>query len=113
MNKETINKWTLLIVVFFISVVFLAMIRQFLMAIILAGIFSSLSYPMYRKFEIGFGGCRMLASAVTLILIIVVVLVPLSGLLEIITSQVVKVSTADQQRRRRCAVLRSRDHPLG
>jgi len=94
MNKETVNKWTLLIVVFLISVVFLAMIRQFLLAIILAGIFSALSYPMYRKFEIRFGGRRMLASAITIILIIFVVLVPLSGLLGIIATQAVKIGSA-------------------
>jgi len=93
MNKELVNKWTLLIVVFLISVVFLAMIRQFLMAIILAGIFSALSYPMYRKFKIGFGGRRMLASAITIILIIFVVLVPLSGLLGIIATQAVKIGS--------------------
>lgn len=93
MNREMVNKWTLLIVVFLISAVFLAMIRQFLLVIVLAGIFSALSYPMYRKFEIRFGGRRMLASAIIIILIIFVVLVPLSGLVGIIATQAVKVGT--------------------
>jgi predicted PurR-regulated permease PerM len=93
MNRETVNKWTLLIVVLLISVVFLAMIRQFFMAIVLAGIFSALSYPMYRKFKILFGGRRMLSSAITILLIIFVVLVPLSGLLGIVAAQAVKVGT--------------------
>jgi len=94
MNKETVSKYTLLVVVFLISAVFLVMIRQFLMATILAGIFSALSYPMYRKFEIWFGGRRMPASAVTLIIIVCVVIVPLSGLLGIIAAQAVKVGAA-------------------
>jgi len=93
MNKETVNKWTLLIVVFLISVVFLTMIRQFLLAIVLAGIFSALSYPMYRKFKTGLGGRRRLASAIIIILIIFVVLVPLSGLLGIVATQAVKIGS--------------------
>lgn len=93
MNREMVNKWTLLLVVFLISAVFLAMIRQFLLVIVLAGIFSAITYPIYRKFEIRFGGRRMLASAITIILIIFVVLVPLSGLVGIIATQAVKIGT--------------------
>ena len=93
MNREMVNKWTLLLVVFLISAVFLAMIRQFLLVIVLAGIFSAITYPMYRKFEIRFGGRRLLASAITIILIIFVVLVPLSGLVGIIATQAVKIGT--------------------
>jgi len=58
MNKEAINKWVLLLLVFFISALFLSMISQFLMAIFLAGIFSALSYPLYRRFEKWFKGRR-------------------------------------------------------
>ena len=61
MNKEAINKWVLLLLVFFISALFLSMICQFLMAIFFAGIFSALSYPLYRRFERWFKGRRTLA----------------------------------------------------
>ncbi len=77
MNKEAINKWVLLLLVFFISALFLSMISQFLMAIFLAGIFSALSYPLYRRFEKWFKGRRSLASIATLLLIVFVVLLPL------------------------------------
>jgi predicted PurR-regulated permease PerM len=94
MNKEAINRWVLLLLVFFISALFLSMIRQFLMAIFMAGIFSALSYPLYRRFERWFKGRRSLASIATLILIIFVVILPLGGLLGIVTGQAIKVGEA-------------------
>jgi predicted PurR-regulated permease PerM len=94
MNKEAINRWVLLLLVFFISALFLSMIRQFLMAIFLAGIFSALSYPLYRRLERWFGGRRTLASLATLLLIVVVVLLPLGGLLGVVTGQAIKVGEA-------------------
>ena len=94
MNNEAINKWVLLLLVFFISALFLSMIRQFLMAIFLAGIFSALSYPLYRRFEKWFKGRRSLASLGTLFLIIIVVILPLGGLLGVVTGQAIKVGEA-------------------
>ena len=94
MNKEAINKWVLLLLVFFITALFLSMISQFLMAIFLAGIFSALSYPLYRRFERWFKGRRGLASAATLLLIVFVVLLPLGALLGIVTAQAIKVGEA-------------------
>jgi predicted PurR-regulated permease PerM len=94
MNKEAINRWVLLLLVFFISALFLSMIRQFLMAIFLAGIFSALSYPLYRRLERWFGGRRGLASLATLLLIVIVVLLPLGGLLGVVTGQAIKVGEA-------------------
>ena len=81
----------LLLLLLFISALFLTMIRQFLMAIFLAGIFSALATPLYRWLRKKFGGRRVLASLVTLLLIIFVVLLPLSGLLGIVTAQAIKV----------------------
>jgi predicted PurR-regulated permease PerM len=96
MDKKSVNKWTLLVVVLLISALFLTMIRQFLIAIFLAGVFSALSFPMYRRFEIWFGGRRIPASAVTIIIIVCVILVPLAGLLGIVANQAVKVGTLSQ-----------------
>ncbi|MGD8261470.1 MAG: hypothetical protein PVG70_06355 [Desulfobacterales bacterium] len=61
------------------------------MAIFPAGIFSALSYPLYRRFEVWFRGRRSLASISTLLIIIFVVLPPLGGSLGIITAQAIKV----------------------
>jgi predicted PurR-regulated permease PerM len=94
MNKEAINQWVLLLLVLFISALFLSMIRQFLMAIFMAGIFSALSYPLYRRFDRWFGGRRALASFATIFLIVFVIIIPLGALLGIVTAQAIKVGEA-------------------
>lgn len=91
MNKESVQRWSLLLLVLLISALFLAMIRQFLMAIFLAALFAALAHPLYQRFVRWFRGRRALASLATLLLLTIVVLVPLSGLLGIITAQAVKV----------------------
>ncbi len=91
MQKAATNKWVLLLLVFFISALFLAMIRQFLMAIFLAGIFSALAYPLYKRLEKWFGGLRVLASLGTLVLIVLVIILPLGALMGIVTAQAIKV----------------------
>ena len=91
MSKEAVNRWTLAVVALLISALFLTMIRQFIMPLILAGIFSALSYPIYTKFEKWFGGRRGPASAATVIIILCVIIVPLSGLLAVVAAQAVKI----------------------
>lgn len=94
MDKEALNRRALLVVVLFISALFLAMIRQFLMAIVLAGIFSSMAYPLYRKLRDTFRGRRHLASIITVLLIVCVVLIPLGGLIGMVASEAIKVGGA-------------------
>ena len=91
MNHDTVNKSVLLLLVVFISAIFLSMIRSFLMAIFLAGIFSALARPLYKRFERWYGGRRGLASLSTLLLIVMVVILPLGALMGIVTAQAVKV----------------------
>ena len=91
MNKESVQRWSLLLFVLLISILFLAMIRQFLMAIFLAALFAALAHPLYQRFVRWFRGRRALASLATLLLLTIIVLVPLSGLLGIVTAQAVKV----------------------
>ena len=91
MNRDTVNKSVLLLLVVFISAIFLSMIRSFLMAIFMAGIFSALAYPVYRRFERWYGGRRALASLTTLILIVFVVILPLGALMGVVTAQAIKI----------------------
>jgi len=91
MQQGNLNKSVVLLCAFLVTAVFLSMIRQFLMAILLAGIFSSLAHPIYRRFERWFGGRRALASIVTLLLIVTGILLPLGGLLGMITAQAIEV----------------------
>ncbi len=90
-KNESMNKVFLLLLVAFISAVFLSMIRQFLMAILLAGIFAGLARPTYLRFQRWFRGRRGLSSVATLLLIIMVVLIPFAVLVGIITNQAINV----------------------
>jgi predicted PurR-regulated permease PerM len=91
MNRDTVNKSVLLLLAISISAVFLSMIKSFLMAIFLAGIFSALARPLYKRFEKWFAGRRAIASLVTLVLIVIVVILPLGILMGIVTAQAIKV----------------------
>lgn len=91
MQRHTINNLVLLSLVFLISALFFSMIRHFLMAIFLAGIFSALAQPIYLRITRLLKGCPRIASMLTILLFILVVLVPLSGLVSVITAQAVKV----------------------
>jgi predicted PurR-regulated permease PerM len=94
MDKRQINRSVVLLLALAISALFLSMIRQFLMAILLAAIFSALFRRPYRCFEKWFGGRRGLASVTTLALLVFIVLLPLAGLFGIITAQAIKVGEA-------------------
>jgi predicted PurR-regulated permease PerM len=91
MKSESVNRFVLLLAVIFISAVFLSMIRSFLMAIFMAGIFSALAQPVYLCFVRWYKGRRNLASLTTLFLIVIIVILPLGGLMGIITAQAIKV----------------------
>ena len=94
MNQDTVNKAVLVTMVIGISALFLSMIHQFLMAIFLAGLFSALARPVYRRLRIAFKGRRHAASMTTLLLMIIVVLIPLMLLVGIIVGQAIDVGQA-------------------
>ena len=91
MQQDRINQIVLILMVIGISALFFSMIQPFLMAIFLAGLFSALARPVYRRFRILFRGHRHLASAVTLVLMIVVVLIPLFFLISTVVGQAIDV----------------------
>jgi len=94
MNQDVVNKSVLALMVIAISALFLSMIHQFLMAIFLAGLFSALARPVYRRLRITFKGHRHAASVTTLLLMIFVVLIPLMLLVGIIVGQAIDVGQA-------------------
>ena len=96
MNHDTLNKSVLVLLVVFISALFLSMIRQFLMAVFLAGIFSALAHPVYQRLKLALRGRRHLASLLTLLLFILVILLPMAGLLAVMTAQAIKVGQSIQ-----------------
>lgn len=91
-EKETFRRVFLLLLVVAISVSFFKLIGSFVMALLLAGIFSGLLHPLYRKLLQRLKGSQFLASATTLVIALVVVVVPLLGLLGIIGKEAYEMS---------------------
>ncbi len=82
----------LLLLVAVVSLLFVAMIRGFLQALLLGAIFSGMLQPVYRRLVRAFRGRKAVASAVTLFVFLLVLLIPLSGFLGIVVGQAVEVS---------------------
>lgn len=94
MNRALENRWIVIILVGLISVLFLAMIRAFLIAILLAGIFSALAHPLYERLARLFHGRQNLAALATLLAIFLIVFLPLTALLGIVAAQAMKISAS-------------------
>ncbi|HPI93678.1 MAG TPA: AI-2E family transporter [Deltaproteobacteria bacterium] len=92
MDRTNLNRIIIVLIVVLITAVFFAMIRQFVMAIVLAGIFSAMAQPVYRRIEQWLGGRSNLASLATIVFIFLIFLVPLVGILGIVAGQAIKIS---------------------
>ncbi len=86
-----LNKIVLMIMVTLISALFLIMIRQFLMAIFMAGLFSAMSAPLHRRLVRRLQGRENMASAVVVAGVFCLILVPLGFLIGLVVSQAVHV----------------------
>ncbi len=91
MERGLVNKSVLLTMVFLISAVFLVMINQFLMPLFMAGLFSAMASPMHRWISKKIGNRDTLASAITIVGVILLVLIPLSILIGVVVGQALKV----------------------
>lgn len=92
MVQNRFNLAFLILLLVIISGLFLAMIRSFLLTILLAAICASLAAPLYRRILSACRDRRGLASALTLLLLIAVVLGPLSLLLGIVAGEAYQIS---------------------
>ncbi len=92
MNRANLNRIVIVAMVLLITAVFFAMIRPFLVAILLAGIFSAMAQPLYKRIERWSGGRSNLASLVTLVFVFLIFFAPLVGLLGVIAGQAIKIS---------------------
>ncbi|NIR43596.1 MAG: AI-2E family transporter [Gemmatimonadetes bacterium] len=91
-DPERFRKGFLLLLVVAITLLFYYMIAAFVKALLLAAILAGLSNPLYQWFLKLFRGREAAASAVTIIIIVFVVLLPVSGFLGILVSQAIKIS---------------------
>ncbi|MBU0743112.1 AI-2E family transporter [bacterium] len=94
MERERFQKGFLLLVVAAISLLFVSMLRPFLMAILLAGIFAGLAHPLYRRLLRRLRGRKTLTSLLTMLVLVLAVLAPLLAVLGIVAGQALLVSEA-------------------
>lgn len=92
MKREHINKIVLLALVLLISSLFLGMIRQFLMPMFMAGLFSAILSPFHRWLTGKIGGRTNIASMLIVVGLVVLLLVPLSILIGVVVGQAISVS---------------------
>ena len=86
------RKGFLLALVVAITAAFVFVIKDFLMTIFVAAIFSGLAHPLYWRLQRAFGGRKALASAVTLLIIVLLVGGPFVFVVSIVTSEAVRMT---------------------
>jgi predicted PurR-regulated permease PerM len=90
--QEKFSNGFLLLLTIGVSILFFRMIRPFFMAVLLAGIFSGMAYPLYRRLQRWFKGRKAPASIATILIVLLLIVGPLSGFLGIVVSQAINVS---------------------
>ncbi|WP_018970329.1 AI-2E family transporter [Rubritalea marina] len=75
-----------------ITILFLFVVKDFLMPLLLAGIFAGLLQPVYRKLRIALKGRKVLASVVTIMLALLLIGLPLVALTSVVVGQAYRVS---------------------
>jgi len=92
MQQRLVNRGVLICLLLGISLLFLSMIAPFLQSVFVAALFTALFTPLYRRILSWVGNRRGLASALTLLTVIVFVMVPLSLLLSTVARQALDIA---------------------
>lgn len=92
MERQQFQRAFLLLLTVAITLLFVSMLRPFLMAILLSGIFAGLAHPLYRRLLRLLRGRRNMASLLTMAILVLAVLIPLLGILGIVASEALQVS---------------------
>jgi predicted PurR-regulated permease PerM len=87
-----LSKLVLLGFLIFISILFIFMIRSYLVVLLMAGILAAVMQPVFKKITALLSGRKNAAAAITLLIIILLVLLPLVGLLGAAVAQAHRIS---------------------
>ena len=90
--KDRFRKSFVVVMTLAYAVMFFALIIGFGEALLLAAVFSGVVYPLYHWFQNAMGGRNTLASLMTLLTSVIVILIPLIFLLGLIAEQAVEVA---------------------
>lgn len=91
-RENRLRRVFLLVFVLGITVVFLAMIRSFLLTILLSAILTGLIYPLYTRLLPGLGGRRPLAALTTLLIGLLALAAPVVAVAYMVTAEAIRVS---------------------
>jgi len=89
---ELFRKGFLVVLVLVISAVFLVTIQSFLMATLLAALAAGMCAPVYRRLVGLLGGRESAASAITILMVLLLIVGPLSLFFSVVTTQALEVS---------------------
>lgn len=92
MQQRLVNRGVLIIILIVISGLFLSLVKPFLQAIFIAALFAALFHPLYRRVLRRVGDRPSLASALTLVIVLFFVVVPLGLLLATLASQALEIA---------------------
>lgn len=91
-GAQRFQRAALLLLLAGISLMFLQIVRGFLVAVLLAAIFAGMSYPLFRRLRFRLGGRENLASMITILILLVGVVVPLAAFLTLVLAESVTLS---------------------
>ncbi len=91
-NSERFRTTFVLILVLAVSALFVAVVWPFLQALLIGAMLAGLCHPLYRWMAHLFRGRESLASAVTLLILFLLIVGPLSALLGLVVKQALNVS---------------------
>ena len=91
-HNARFRKGFLLLLVTVVSLAFLWMLQTFLVTILMAALLSGLVYPVYLRLVAAFGGNRQAASAVTVLAVVLLVVLPLLAIFGIVLNQAILVT---------------------
>jgi predicted PurR-regulated permease PerM len=86
------RKSFLLVLITGISLLFVLVIRPFLLAVLLAAVFAGIAYPLYRWLLVRLWRRRTLAGMVTIVLLLLGVALPLAGFFTLVAAEAAQVS---------------------
>lgn len=92
LNGSNFRTAFVLILVTAISVLFIAVVWPFLQALLMGALLAGLSHPLYRSLVKLFGGRKSLASAITLLILFLLIVGPISAFLGLLVKQALEVS---------------------
>ena len=90
--RDRFRKGFVLVMTLAYASMFFAMIGGFIMALLLAAVFSGIVYPLYTWLQNAWGGRTTLASLMTLLISVVAIVVPLMLLLGLVAEQALEVT---------------------